>query len=277
MVKIIINVVTLSIVILFQIGGLARAGQKIPLFIGPKAPIPYQTAPKGLEGISAEVCKACHEEIYQEWKKSAHSQAFTNPRFQAFWGVFQDKKPFCTNCHFPLANQKPKIPKGFKESGTLPLILINNPKWDPPLMKEGVTCAVCHIRKGKVLGPKKLEVTEHPVEYNPLFTSSEFCYKCHGLVMPRARVHPNMDTVYGFKKLGLEKKGESCQGCHMPEKGHEGKSYRAHTFTGRDKTTISSALKLELVPLVLPKQGGDKLKVEVRLANIGTSHRLPDG
>ncbi len=149
---------------------LAAAGGKPPLFRpDPGGPIPPQKLPPGIKSLSAEACRECHTEIYNQWKTSQHSKAATGDIWRTCWTV-RSQPPFCTNCHFPLAQQKPRVLAGFKESGPLPLVLLDKPNFDTALTREGVNCAVCHIRNGTILGPrqftpKEMEDIPHPVQY----------------------------------------------------------------------------------------------------------------
>ena len=43
---------------------------------------PFQKIPEGLTSLKAESCGQCHREIYDEWKTSIHSQAYTDPFFR---------------------------------------------------------------------------------------------------------------------------------------------------------------------------------------------------
>ncbi len=95
--------------------------------------------------ISAETCKACHQEIYKQWQGSMHSQstALTDPIHGAFYqkvvgspteeGVLHKasgKYPVCLNCHAPNA------------------AMDKTTKLDAmPAYSEGVNCVACHTLK----------------------------------------------------------------------------------------------------------------------------------
>jgi hypothetical protein len=98
-----------------------------------------------IHGVSAEVCKTCHQEIYKQWKESMHSQstALTDPLHGAFYqqeagspteeGVLHKKSgkyPPCMACHAPNA------------------ALAKTTKLDAkPAYSEGVNCVACHTLK----------------------------------------------------------------------------------------------------------------------------------
>ncbi|MBI5678898.1 MAG: hypothetical protein HZC52_10535, partial [Planctomycetes bacterium] len=169
-------------------------------FIGPSNYIPKLDLPQNIPLHSADSCKDCHQEIYDQWRESMHSKSSTSPVFQACWTV-RNNPPFCSNCHFPMLEQKPKILRGFKETGPLPFVAIKNREFDTMLIKEGVTCVVCHLRNKTLYGPREIKEGEapHPVKYDPSFQSSEFCYTCHSWGFPRARVKQTCYTNDEYK------------------------------------------------------------------------------
>jgi hypothetical protein len=76
-----------------------------------------QQQPKNPHHVSGEICKNCHEKIYEQWKSSMHSQstALKDPIHGAFYQYvmgspsqegLRSKKgqyPVCLNCHSPSA------------------------------------------------------------------------------------------------------------------------------------------------------------------------------
>lgn len=120
-----------------------------------------------LHQVSAQECRLCHMEIYEQWKGSMHAQstALSDPIHRAFYKkVIGDptkegekmkngKYPVCLKCHAPNAAQDKKT------------------KLDAmPAYSEGVNCVVCHrlkkfkgtrLPKGKLrLGIDAYEVAE---------------------------------------------------------------------------------------------------------------------
>ncbi len=97
-----------------------------------------------LHQISAQECRLCHMEIYEQWKGSMHAQstALEDPIHRGFYKkVIGDptkegekmkngKYPVCLKCHAPNAGQDRKT------------------KLDAmPAYKEGVNCVACHRLK----------------------------------------------------------------------------------------------------------------------------------
>ncbi len=111
---------------------------------------------ESLRHVTAEDCKECHGEIYQQWKQSMHanSTALKDPIHGAFYhkvigdptkeGVKnkKGKYPVCLQCHSPAAAKDGKT------------------KLDAaPAYAEGVNCIACHTMtryKGVDWTPLKL-------------------------------------------------------------------------------------------------------------------------
>jgi hypothetical protein len=59
-------------------------------------------------------------------------------------------------------------------------ILEPNPDFDVELQQEGVTCAVCHLKDGKIVGPFETQDAPHPVAVDREMTEGiKACQKCH--------------------------------------------------------------------------------------------------
>src|SRR5438045_1596112 len=92
----------------------------------------------------AEKCGSCHEEIYQQWRTTAHAQAATD---SVFWTFYQQAlrdtggsvAASCVTCHAPVAT----VTKELRVTGpvSLPVPL-------SAIAKEGVTCDFCHTISG---------------------------------------------------------------------------------------------------------------------------------
>lgn len=95
--------------------------------------------------VSAEVCQACHQEIFKQWKGSMHAQstALTDPLHGAFYqqevgspteeGMLHKKSgkyPVCLSCHAPNAAKDKTTKLDAK-----------------PAYAEGVNCVACHTLK----------------------------------------------------------------------------------------------------------------------------------
>ena len=123
-------------------------------------------APHPLESIypSAQSCAKCHQKHYDEWRMSSHAYASVSPMFQRFEQAMQDLThgtvgSFCVRCHAPVATQL-NIP---------PAMTILDA---PPVVREGITCIVCHRVNeslGRTNGDRRIEPGD---THAPIYGSS---------------------------------------------------------------------------------------------------------
>jgi cytochrome c553 len=132
--------------------------------------------PQPLVGLGARECAACHQDFYDEWRTTIHSQAWTDPYFQTDW-QFDDSQQVCRNCHTPLDRQQLHVILGFRDKDKWDPIMEPNPDFDPDLQHEGVTCTACHLRDGKIVGVQGIQDAPHPVQQ--LNDPNEVCVRCH--------------------------------------------------------------------------------------------------
>lgn len=112
--------------------------------------IPAEAAPKTQEASSpvyagSSACIPCHTEMFTDWVKTRHHNAYATSTFQRDW-LDSDKDITCLECHTT----------GF------------NPD-NGSYAEEGVTCEACH-------GPFQITHPNEPVPFSP---SAEVCKKCH--------------------------------------------------------------------------------------------------
>ncbi len=236
--------------------------------------------PEGLDSVSAKECKNCHEEIYQEWSESMHAKAWTDPYYQIDY-VFDGSQQICLNCHIPLENQQENLVLGFQDKEKFKPILKPNPDFDPELQLEGVTCLVCHIKDGKIVGPFGSTDAPHATIADPEITQGmKVCEKCHVAFGER------WDTFYKIPPCGtvseIIRSGQEidCVGCHMPEVmrpialGSEVRKGRKHYFRGgHHPEQVMKSLEVKFKKEVIK----DNYKFIFELTNIGASHNLPTG
>ncbi len=236
--------------------------------------------PEGLSSVSAKECGECHEEIYEEWSESMHAMAWTDPYYQVDY-VYDGSQPICLNCHIPLENQQENLVLGFKDNEKFEPVLKPNPDFDITLRDEGVTCAVCHVKDGKIVGPFGTDNAPHPIIVDPEMTSGiKYCEKCHVVTGKR------WDTFYKIPPCGtvaeIKEGGQKidCIGCHMPEVtrpmavGMEARKGRKHLFLGgHHPETVKGSLKVEYIKKINKKN----IKYIFALTNIGAAHYLPTG
>ena len=125
--KVLISVVMLVVVFLGW-----RFVRPMQIFVISPAferPIDTTSAPSMLSTLSAEECKSCHKDFYNEWATTIHSQAWTDPYFQVDW-KFDGYLQICKNCHIPLDRQQEDLVLGFHDDEKFHPILKPNPDFD---------------------------------------------------------------------------------------------------------------------------------------------------
>ena len=88
---------------------------------------------------SAEYCRHCHQEAYNQWRQALHSNSFRTPFYRfsvnkliAHNGIAYARH--CDSCHNPI--------------GVLSGALTEKSTIDRVFDKDGVTCMVCHSIQG---------------------------------------------------------------------------------------------------------------------------------
>lgn len=232
--------------------------------------------PRGIASVSAKECGRCHREIYREWAGSMHARAWTEPYFQVDF-KYDGSLQICLNCHTPLVNQQQDLVLGFRDRDKFDPILAPNPAYDASLRDEGVTCAVCHIRNGRIVGPFPTDRAPHPVEHDPEMSKGiKPCLKCHVVSGKR------WDTFYAIPPCGtvaeIDAGGQAmdCVDCHMPAvvrpaaEGMSARKGRRHLFQGgHHPERVKESLRVE--------HRLEKDELVVTLTNVGAAHYLPTG
>lgn len=225
-----------------------------PLFSGGRAPV--RTGETGA-ALSAQACRGCHERTYDEWSRSRHAQAWSNPIFTE---SFRDlRSPWCVHCHAPLDEQRSQF-------------FVGEPS-EPALLEEGVNCATCHLREGALLSgrpPSEAAQAAHRIRHEPRLRTVDFCGGCHEFRMPDFHAPGRPDTTLLMQKTVTEwrassaaRRGETCQSCHMPE--------GAHTFPGAHEL----ALVRETLETTWTWSGPSRVCATVRARGVG--HAVPTG
>jgi hypothetical protein len=264
-------------------------------------PVPTDAIPPPAT-LRAEECAACHRSFHDEWSTTIHSRSWTEPYFQADWR-FDGAQQVCKNCHIPLDRQQEHLVLGFRDKGKWQPILAPNPRFDPELQREGVTCAACHLREGRILGVRGAPAP-HPVER--LADPSQICLRCHVVGGER------WDTFYRLPPCGTvaeirataahaatselntlpsaargaismsEVAALGCVECHMPATvrpvadGGTPQQVRRHLWRGgHDPEMVRSALDVRIAQATAADAG--KRAVTLTLTNVGASHYVPTG
>lgn len=252
-------------------------------------PVATERLPATLASPGATQCALCHRDFYDEWSTSLHGRAWIDPYFQADW-AFDGKQQICKNCHIPLDVQQEHRVLGFADRDKWKPILADNPRFDARIQHEGVTCAACHLREGKILGPFGAQTPAHPVA--KLANTNEICMRCHVVGGDR------WDTFFRFPPCGTVAEIRStaagpaaaqatatlpdCVSCHMPlaeralVAGGAVKPVRRHLWRGgHDPEMVRKGLTVSLRETAASPAG--RRSVVVTLTNAGAAHYLPTG
>jgi len=163
-------------------------------------PVDTSQTPEILGELSAEECAVCHQDFYKEWQTTIHSQAWTDPYFRADW-QFDGAQHSCRLCHTPLDRQQPHKVLAYRDRDKWDPVLEDNPAFDRKLQHEGVTCAACHYRDGKIVGVLGDINAPHPVK--KLDDPNQVCVRCHIVDGDR------WDTFFRFPPCGTVAEIES--------------------------------------------------------------------
>lgn len=238
------------------------------LFADP-LPLDVGKVPQGLANLSAQGCNACHFQAHDEWEDSAHAQGWASTAFRE--AVEAAGTPACTSCHLPLATQHDQLVTYDAGDANRP-ITSPNPRFDATLMTEGVTCAACHVRDGKVVTRHAVDQAPHPTVQSDELRAATLCASCHQLTWPGAD-KPFYDTYGEWQRSPQAKAGIVCQDCHMG--GGAGSRLGAdHTIANDPARAVSVLIDADALRLV---RGGEALPVTVTLQNTGAGHAFPTG
>lgn len=160
--------------------------------------------------VGSDTCGNCHVTQYDEWNQTAHSQAFTDPIFQAQWQA-QGSPSVCVSCHTT----------NYKESSG-------------DYQFEDVGCEMCHTPRGEnsMTTPATSCGNCHSVSHYPTYTEwleSEHshngvgCDSCHDPMSLEIRTKdPNTlcKTCHNLNAVEVEveehgMEGFECLDCHM--------------------------------------------------------------
>jgi Cytochrome c554 and c-prime len=255
-------------------------------------PVDTSQAPAILGDLSAEGCAVCHQAFYDEWRTTIHSQAWTDPYFQTDW-QFDGSQHICRLCHTPLDRQQPHTVLAYRDKDKWDPVLEDNPAFDKKLQHEGVTCAACHYRDGKIVGVLGVTDVPHPVK--KLDDPNQVCVRCHIVEGER------WDTFFRFPPCGTVAEIEStlatsrtgevtaikvselgCVQCHMPSvnrplvEGGVVRNARQHLWRGgHDPQIVKKALTIEFTE---GKQLIENKRVfSLSISNTGAAHYVPTG
>lgn len=254
--------------------GVAPSASPAPAAVRDEAPAWRVRAPGGMTAIDpglpaladalldARGCASCHAAIVDEWSRSRHAVAWTNSIFQTEFSA--RPQAWCVNCHAPLATQQADL------SG--------------PRAAQGVDCAACHVRAGKLVAKARRAGSPHETIAEPSFGSPAFCADCHQFTFPvlspddgsalRMTAHPMQDTVASFRAGPYARERDGCLTCHGSRHGH--------AFPGaHDRGMLESALDVAWCRDpgggAAGAPGEDARAIRVAVRNAAAGHAVPTG
>ncbi len=213
----------------------------------------------GKELLSSKDCVNCHKKIHNNWESSQHARSYTNILFQH--GLGREPRVWCLNCHAPLHNVDQN------------LIDLSPNTYVDDLAKEGVNCAVCHVREGKIYGKREnTYLKEHKVFEDKKLMSKELCTNCHNFNFPKTHSpvtsyndNPMQSTGAEFNFSYIHLSGRSCQSCHLA---------KDHVLGGsNNREFLKSNLKFKISEVNTSKNYS--IKFRVSFDKIG--HNFPTG
>ncbi len=222
-------------------------------------------------------CNNCHQDRYEEWTRSMHALAVSDPIFEAAYlrALQSDPKyrEYCMSCHSPTTGKT----KDFNLAKSISI--------------EGVTCSFCHSVTGvennnyifnasdPIQGPYGDSKTDaHASAYSPILTKSEFCAGCHEFSINGVPVY---ETYSEWKEGPYAAEGKQCQDCHMLTKSGVAakngpvreKVYQHFWYGGHSGQFLEEAFKIESQV----EQAGNKARVTLRITNTKVGHKVPSG
>lgn len=244
----------------------------IPLF--PEAlPITVGPLVQGLANTTSQACAACHFEAHGSWKASGHARGWQDPGFVE--SVRLADTPACTTCHLPLLEQSPTLTL-YPTDEVDKHVASKNPGFSASLRLEGVTCAACHVRDGKIVAtrpPEDLGPAPHPFTWSEDLTRSEGCAACHQLTWEDAKA-PIYDTYGEWKRSPYAEAGIACQDCHGG-RGADDAAPFSHRMPRLTERAVSVLLDLPSLGLVRGEE--EPVRLGITLQNSGAGHAFPTG
>ncbi|MDZ4168418.1 MAG: multiheme c-type cytochrome [Coriobacteriia bacterium] len=287
-------VVALAVVLALTLG----VGATMALAQG----VPVEKGNAKPEDFPPVVGCGCHSALIDQWSKSMHAQALTDPLYLSKLAEGQKATDgalgaFCNKCHGPAATMTGEIGNKQLSAG----------------VAGGVNCTWCHQAVGNAGEPanvsqlvvldgvRRAQIKDpqapHPAQYSAFHESAEICGGCHNVNHPVNGMH--LEATYTeWQKSPWAAEGVTCQDCHMskapgeigPFTGQaaggapERDNLYAMTFTGAQvelgdpvlaTAMLQSAATVKLeAPEILASGSSD---VTVTITNVGAGHYLPTG
>ena len=257
-----------------------------------------------------KTCSTCHRDIYNEWSKSMHANAWEDKWYQPDYILAHQQTNgatdiLCGACHAPVAARTGLLPPA------------DGSQFDAT-SRRGISCDFCHTVSGvgqmfnmghiSAPGPVKRgprgdgRSLYHEVKFSETHTRADFCGSCHMVIHPTTGTHI-IDTWDDWKNNEYGRQGIRCQDCHMtPTPGVIKRPGRAallgkkrenlafHGFIGgssyvqdelgnkaqaeMSREFLRAAAKVELADNITDD---GTLELTVNVHNVGAGHKIPTG
>jgi nitrate/TMAO reductase-like tetraheme cytochrome c subunit len=243
-----------------------------------RRPIPVQGPAPGRfspveKSLASASCGTCHPAQLADWKTSFHARSMgpgVAGQLVAMWREDPESARLCLSCHAPLAEQQP-----FTERGT------RNAAFDTGLQNEGLTCAVCHVRRHERFGPPRRNGSLAPaaprerlphngVTRTLAFQQARFCAACHQFAADDLALNGKLleNTYEEWKRSPAAREGRQCQDCHMPD--------RRHLWRGiHDPEMVKSGVEISVTTERARYRPGDALAATIVIKSVAVGHYFP--
>lgn len=245
----------------------------------------------------------CHAQLIEQWRRSMHSKALTDPLYLTKLEEAQKATdgaigPFCDTCHGPAATMTGEMGNENLSAGVV----------------DGINCSWCHsvtgLMEGKPAntshlvspdGIRRAQIKDpdapHPAQYSAFHETAEFCGGCHNVDHPVNGMH--LEATYSeWAESPWAEEGVTCQDCHMSRQAGVVGSFTgqaaggslerpgmyAMTFIGANvaqgdaagaTALLESAATMEIEAPEVVTDGSANLTVTI--TNNGAGHYLPTG
>lgn len=193
-----------------------------------------------------KVCSTCHSAIYEEWSKSKHAYAWTDPWYQPDFMLAHEQTDgatdlLCGACHAPIAVRTGLLPPA------------DGSKFDET-SRRGISCDFCHtvsgvdqmFNMGHISEPGTAKIGPrgdgkslyHEVKNTGIHEKADFCGSCHMFIHPTTGTHI-IDTWEDWKNNDYGKQNITCQDCHMTPTPGVAKAPGRAALMGKERDNIA--------------------------------------
>jgi len=199
------------------------------------------SGPTAAAGLTNADCQRCHQDVWDQWEQSLHSQSWVSDSVQAAFAHFgHDRK--CESCHAP----RPIFVVGITE----PVELRSGDR------DSGVDCLTCHqLPSGQIAARRTLaDAPCRPIATGEL-TASLHCSGCHVAIFE------------DWQQSRYATAGTTCQSCHMPAETLPNGAASHMCLGGHDDALVRSGVELDCTL--------DDGQLVVSVTNHATGHNFP--